>query len=62
MILKETEESEKAKPRKSLKSRKNSKFLSKQQKDVASKQLAAGWRIVNERLKDIEQLEKKNKS
>ena len=30
------------------------------QKD--SQKLAAGWRIVNERLKDIEALEKKNKS
>ena len=27
-----------------------------------AQKLAAGWRIVNERLKDIEQLEKRNKS
>ena len=31
-------------------------------KSLASQQLAAGWRIVNERLKDLEQLEKRNKS
>ena len=31
-------------------------------KTEASKQLAAGWKIVNERLKDLEQLEKRNKS
>ena len=29
---------------------------------MASQQLAAGWRIVNERLKDLQQLEKRNKS
>ena len=33
-----------------------------QGKQTAAKQLAAGWRIVNERLKDIEQLERRNHS